>query len=711
MRCINSWTDAVFAPRAGVPALAVGLGLGLLLPATTGRAQSTYDSPFTFSTWAGHPSPAGSVDAAGAAARFTTLSGAAVDSAGNLYVADAASNTIRKVTPAGVVSTWAGTAGAYGLVDGTGAAATFANPTVVACDTADNLYVGDSGSFVIRRIAPSRVVTTVAGTPWVSGNVDATGSTARFNNFTTMVALGTDIYWADAHRIRKMTAAGVVTTFAGSATAGNADGTGTAATFMTPNGLGTDGANLYVADFSQHTIRKVTPAGVVTTIAGTAGVRGSADGTGAAARFYAPSAVTGIADGTLYVADRNNQTIRQITPAGVVTTLAGTLGLPGSADGTGAAASFASPAILVADPSGNLLLPETASHSIRRISPAAVVTTLAGPGGSIGTVDGTAANARFNSPAGVALDAAGNVYVADASAHTVRKITAAGTVSTLAGLPMISGGIDGTGTGARFSTPLGLAANAAGTVYVADSANDTIRKVAATGVVTTLAGSTVSVGSTDATGSAARFSTPTGLALDSSGNLYVCDFGNYTLRRVTPAGVVTTLAGAAGSQGAVDGTGGAARFMGPYAVGIDGSGNLYVGDQSTAAGCSTIRKVTPAGVVTTVAGSATSSGYLDATGTAARFGLVTGVGCDAAGLVYLSDSGNALVRRMTPGGVVTTLAGIQPNAPLADGVGSAAAFGGRRNWRSTVPAGFSWRTARTTSFASGFPPYRRSPAR
>ena len=213
-------------------------------------------------------------------------------------------------------------------------------------------------------------------------------------------------------------------------------------------------------------------------------------------------------------------------------------------------------------------------------------------------MDGTGANARFRAPQGVAVDSAGNIYVADWTGYTIRKVTPAGDVTTLAGTAGMSGSADGTGADARFYFPQGLAVDSADNLYVTDENNHTLRKITPAGVVTTLAGTAGAAGSTDGTGAAARFNFPTGVAIDRAGNLYVTDSSNSTVRKVTPTGVVTTLAGAAGKIGSVDGTGAAARFHFPAGVAVDRTGNVYVTDFRG----STLRKITPAGTTTTIAG-------------------------------------------------------------------------------------------------------------
>ena len=429
--------------------------------------------------------------------------------------------------------------------------------------------------------------------------------------------------------------------------------------------MAVDGSgNVYVADTFNSTIRKIAPGAVVTTLAGSAEQTGSTDGTGSAARFYNPQSVAVDGSGNVFVADTYNDTIRKITPAGVVSTLAGSAGQCGGNDGTGSAAQFCHPFGVAVDGPGNVYVADTYNSTIRKISPAGVVTTLAGSAGQRGSTDGTGSVARFSVPYGVAADGSGNLYVADSGNSTIRKITPAGVVSTLAGSAGQTGSTDATGSAARFNWPSSVAVDGSGTLYVADMSNSTIRKISPGGAVSTLAGSAGPTGATDGTGSAARFYIPQGVAVDGSGNVYVADTYNSTLREITiPAGVVSTLAGSAVQTGSTDGTGSAARFYNPQGVAVDGSGNIYVADTFN----STIRKITPAGAVSTL---------VDATGSAAHFHEPFGVAVDGSGNVYVADSGNDIIRKITPAGVVSTLAGSVGQTGSMDGTGSAARFNG-----------------------------------
>ena len=315
----------------------------------------------------------------------------------------------------------------------------------------------------------------------------------------------------------------------------------------------------------------------------------------------------------------------------LASTLAGTAPQIGSTDGSGSAARFYGPYGVAADSVGNVYVADAANFTIRKITPAGAVSTLAGTAGQLGSVDGTGAAARFNYPYGIAIDSARNVYVADSSNHTIRKITPAGVVSTLAGMAGQNGSTDGIGAAARFRYPYGVATDSADNVYVTDAGNDAIRKITPAGVVTTLAGMAQQVGSTDGTGSAARFNLPYGIVTDSAGNLYVSDTDNHAIRKITPAGVVSTLAGTAQQKGSIDGSGNAARFNSPAGIAMDSASNLYVSDT----GNHTIRKITSTGVVTTVVGTPGVQGV--------RLGALPGSINSPNGLVVLPGPGVTLV--------------------------------------------------------------------
>ena len=336
-------------------------------------------------------------------------------------------------------------------------------------------------------------------------------------------------------------------------------------------------------------------------------------------------------------------------------TLAGLAGSSGSTDGTGSAARFYYPHGIAVDTAGNVFVGDTVNNTIRKVTSAGVVTTLAGSAGSYGSTDATGSTARFYNPYGVAVDTAGNVFVADYNNHTIRKVTSAGVVTTLAGTAGSFGSTDATGSAARFKNPVGVTVDTGGNIFVTDQKNHTIRKVTSAGVVTTLAGTVGSFGSTDATGSAAKFYEPFGVTVDTAGNIFVADSLNLTIRKVTSAGVVTTLAGLAGSSGSTDATGSAARFSYPFGVAVDTVGNVFVADRNNR----TIRKVTSAGVVTTEAGLAGTSGSNNGLGSAARFNFPGGLTVDSSGNVFVADSYASTIRNSVSSAPATvTLSGL-----------------------------------------------------
>ena len=649
--------------------------------AALATVQPVRGETWQWETFAGNTGGRGASDGPVATAHFGYSAGLASDAAGNLYVADSGTSLIRKITPDGIVSTLAGTADETGSTDGAGSVALFNGCRGVAAGGDGVIYVADTNNHTIRKITADGTVSTLAGSPGQSGSTNGAASAARFNAPVDVTVDGTgNVYVADRdnHAIRKVTLAGAVTTLAGNpAASGSLDGTGGAARFRNPEGLVVDAAGtLYVSDTLNPLIRKVTAAGVVTTLAGTAGAYGSTDGTGTAARFIRPRGVKLDAGGNLLVADSNTETIRKVTPGGVVTTLAGSAGNQGFVNGSGTAARFDAPTGIALDSAGNIYVADTNNFAIRKMTPAGDVTTLSGGPKLAGSTDGTGTAARFNQTGGCDMDASGNLYVPDTINCTIRKITPQGVVTTLAGTPGTQGSVNGTGSAARFYRPSAVAVDSAGNVFVADTMNHTIRRITPAGAVTTFSGLAGDGRTINGTGTAARFNWPAGIAVAPNGMIYVTEAGE-AIRRITPAGVVTTFAGNTGETGSTDGTGSAPRFYNPHHLATDAAGNVFVADTLNR----TIRRITPEGVVTTPAGSAQMQGHLDGTGSAARFRLPSAVAVDAAGNVYVADMGSDTVRKITPGAVVTTIGGREGPDMIADGPGLASRF--------TRPAGIA----------------------
>jgi sugar lactone lactonase YvrE len=422
-----------------------------------------------------------------------------------------------------------------------------------------------------------------------------------------------------------------------------------------------------VADTLNHTIRRITPDGVVTTLAGTAGLSGALDGTGADARFTYPTAVVvDPASGVILVGDGSKR-LRAVTPAGVVTTLAGSVaGFRDSADPL--QARFQSLDGLAVDAAGVIYVADGQNEVIRRVD-AGGVSTFAGQPGLGGADDGPRLSARFSLPAGLAFRGP-DLWVADSGNHAIRRIDAAGEVSTVAGAPARSGRVDGSVEVARFISPMGIApGQTPGVLFLVDRFGHDLRRIdpdPATGgasTVVTVAGTGL-LGSVDGAGNVARFNGPWGVT---AGGHYVADTANRTLRHVDDAGAVTTVAGAPGVSALVDAVGGAARFLAPSGAWLAPGGEVYVADVYA------VRRFDPVtGEVVTVAGGA-SGGFADGVGGAARFRGVEGITGDATGTLYVADTGNHSLRMITPAGEVVTLAG-GPGAGYLDGPAATAAF-------------------------------------
>ncbi len=590
-----------------------------------------------------------------------------------LYVADSGNHTIRKIDIATrTVTTLAGSVGVAGTIDGTGSAARFNYPLGITSD-GKNLFVSDSNNNTIRMIEiATGMVTTLCGSPGRSGSVNGVGAAARFYGPTGITTDGMNLYVTDSVRstIRKVViATGTVTTIAGSVgNVGAEDGLGAAARFRNPDGIATDGVNLFVTDTDNNTIRKVVIAtGAVTTLAGSAGNPGSQDGTGGASCFYRPKGIA-VQGEILFVVDQSNKTIRSIdTKTAVVTTLCGSTGSWGRADGIGLNAKFDGPAGIATDGT-NLYIAESGSDCIRKIVIATtLVTTFAGnPAG--GLINGSNAEVRYSRPLSITTDGA-RLFVADTGNNVIRMIDIqTGAVTTLAGNRTMDA-LDGIGMLASFNFPHGITTDGK-SLYITDQDSNTIRKVIiSTGVVTTLAGSPGITGFTDGIGTAARFNRPGGITTDGT-NLYVTDLYNMTIRKIVIAtGMVTTLAGNPFVIGWNDGTGTAASFWAPSGITTDGT-NLYITDD----GNQLIRKVVIAtGVVTTIAGKRGELGAADGIGTAASFSTPRGITSDGTNL-FVCDFGNTIRQIVIATGVVTTIAGNAGNYGFIDGTGSAARF-------------------------------------
>ena len=561
-------------------------------------------------------------------ARLADPTGLAVDRSGNVYIADPERNTVRRVDSRGTISTVAGTGErGYGGDGGLAVDAQLSGPIGVAVDADGNIYFSDIGNDRIRRVSAKGIITTFAGT-------------------------GEEGYSGDG-------------------------GPAVEAQLSAPRGLAVDSSgNLYIADTRNHAIRRVDTTGTITTVAGS-GERGNGGDGGAAveARLNTPRDIAVDGSGNLYIADTRTSTVRQVDTAGIITTIAGTGEQGYSGDGGSAvSAQLSAPYRVSVDGSGNLFIADTWNHRVRKVDTRGIITTIAGIGG-IGINNdggysgdgGPAVEAQLDSPRGIAVGGSGNLYIADTGNDRIRRVDTAGIITTIAGVGETSySGDGGHAVSALLNYPAGVAVDDSGILYIADTGNHRIRRVDTAGIITTIAGTgEAGYGGDGGPAVEALLNSPRGIAVDGAGNLLIADYENGRIRRVDSTGIMTTVAGA-GSSGGSAGDGQQAletQLSRAHDVAVDGSGNLYIAET----GDRRIRRMDVNGVITTVAGIGFVRAYVlgldDYSGDGgpaveANLWGPHGVAVDNSGNVFIADTHNRRIRRVDSSGIITTLAGI-----------------------------------------------------
>jgi len=688
-------------------------GLQLQGPFNLSAAPTNDTATYTWSTLAGHP-PNGSADGTADTIEFHQPEGVALDSAGNVYVADSGNNTIRKITQGQVSSTIAGIAGISGSNDGAGGAALFNYPVAVAADGAGNLYVADQNNHTIRKLAlvnANWMVTTIAGVAGSAGTNDGAAGVARFSNPAGIAADNAGNLWVtDNDTVRMLKLAGtnwVVTTIAGAGgSAGDVDAAGSAARFNSPMGIGVDNSsgqssgnsnNVYVADSGNNSLRELSPMtnslGAITNwMVSTITVSGTS--------FLLPFGVAvDNVFGNVYVTDYT--TIRSIEvtgQTGSATTLADQTDF-GSARGV---------AVRYVGGIFDVYWTDDLDNVIRLYQNGTMSAWAGVPTSALNNsdVDGTGIHAQFFFPIGLAVDGGGTVFVTELYGETIRQITAAGEVSTVAGMFDTSGTNDGVANnGALFNSPTAVAQDdgfaTSGNVLVADYGSSTIRRIYSQGsgdqggvvrTVYTAAGVAGSPGNTDGNNMSPRsqlngplgiaVGRGSGLGVSQTRNYYVADAGNHTVRKIawsygvvllgSPNWKVTTFAGSAGNTFSLDGAGSAAGFANPEGIAADSAGNLYVVDGDAGARATLIRKITTSAVVSTIGVvGASVAGHV-------------GIAVDSSGNnIYVAypmptrqATGNTIKKFTLTGTnwVASTIGGLDGISGSEDGAGSAARF-------------------------------------
>lgn len=590
---------------------------------------------------------------AAAAAQLYSPAGIALDNSGNLYISDSVNNRIRKVVlSTGVITTFAGTGIAgYGGDNGPAANAILNNPQSIAIDLAGNLYIADSGNNVIRKISNGNI-TTIAGTGFPgNGGIGQVATTAMLNKPMGVAVDGAlNVYIADSGNNRILEfpqvgnplQSGIIVPIAGNGIANFAgdNGPATASSLNNPTQVAVDSTGgIYVNDFNNGRVRKFTLNGNITTVPATVGV------------VRTPTGIAVDPNVNFYVSDSTSAQLFRVTPSGI-SAIAGNGQRYNLGDGAAAtSAQLVQPQGLAVDVNG-LYIADRGEARVRKINS--------------GVISSLPVAANITGPAGVAVDASSNFYIADASGNQVLKVPPAGAPFAIAGNQQPgSAGDNGPAALAQLNQPNDVVLDSAGNIYIADTGNNKIRKVTvATGIITTIAGTgAASFGGDTGVATNAQLNQPTGLAVDSLGNVYVADTGNNRIREITPAGIITTIAGNGNNSSSGDsGLATAASISSPHGIAIDTNGNLYITDFS-----SRLRKVSPSGIIITIAGNGTA-GYSGDNGPAVNAQLATpwGVTVDTSFNVYVSDVNEQAVRVLQP--IASSQPSVTTTSPLPAGV-------------------------------------------
>lgn len=605
-------------------------------------------------------------------AQIGAIQGIALDRFGNLYLSDTDHHCVRKVTGDGVIATIAGTGTAgFGGDGGPATAAPLNLPYGLAADLTGSVYIADLGNNRVRRIDPNGVITTVAGTGANGSSGDGGPATAAELHTPRNVVVDSvgNLYISEfeGHRIRRVSPDGRISTAAGTGVAGfQGDGSpATSAQLNSPAGLAVDGfGSLYVADSQNNRVRKILSGGIMSTVLGGSG------------GMATPHAVAVDGFGTIYVADSTGSVVYAYTAAGKATQFAGGWFKDFQGDGGPAAeAELTNVLELAIDPGGNIFLADDVR--VRKVDLQGQIQTVAGDGYYHAVGDGgSATDAVLRQPSAVALDGAGNLFIADTGTQRVRQVLPSRTIVTLAGVGVPIWGLAPEQTpavSAGLNYPMGVAADPQGNIFIADTYNHTVRKVGADRLMVTAVGTSEGgIGPDSLPPTQTQLRGPQGVCFDRQGTLFVVDTSNHRVLRVTSAALAESVAGNGSPGDAGDGgPARAAELNQPSACAMDSFGNLFLADTLN----HRIRKVTPAGVIATVAGTG-DAGFSGDEGPAAEARIRTprGIVVDDSGDIYLADTGNHRIRQVTPDGVIHTIAGQGAAGFLGDGGPAAAAL-------------------------------------
>jgi sugar lactone lactonase YvrE len=609
--------------------------------------------------------------------------GVAVDSTGNVYIADCYNNVVEKVTPSGTLSIIAGKAGQSGApTPGPAISSELDSPTRVAVDSSGNVYIADSGNAVVEKITPSGTLSIIAGKAGQSGTPTPGPATSSDLGVPDGLAVDSsgNLFIDDASNdvVEKVTPSGTLSIVAGKIGQSGAPtpGPATSSDLDDPTGVTVDATgNLYVADTYNADIEKVTPSGTLSIIAGTGHSGAPTPGPATGSDLGHPFGVAIDSTGSIYIADTPNDMVEKVTSSGTLSIFAGfgaQSGVP--TPGPAISSDLDHPAGVAVDSSGNLYIADTYNDVVEKITPSGTLSVIAGDGRPGAPTPGPATATPLGGPNGVAVDSSGNLYIADGGNAVVEKVTPSGTLSIIAGKAGQFGSpTPGPATSSDLGVLGGLAVDSSGNLYIADAANGVVEKVTTAGILSIIATSSA-------------LGVPAGVAVDSFGNLYVADSGNDVVEKVTPSGTLSIVAGKIGQSGVPSpGPATSSDLDNPGGVAVDSSGNLYVADS----GNDVVEKVTPSGTLSILAGNGQRDVPTAGPATSSALDDPNGVAVDSTGSLFIADTSNNVVEEVSAG---STAPSVTLGVSLA-GSGSGSV--------SSTPSGIACGSACSAQFSQG----------
>ena len=591
----------------------------------------------------------------------------AVDNHGDLFIADSYNNVVEEVTPAGRLSVVAGDLKQGSPTPGPATSSNLSYPTGVAVDKHGDLYIADQGNNVVEEVSPAGRLSVVAGSgkqgPPTPG--PATDSELNFPYGVAVDAQG-DLFIADSvnNVVEEVTPAGRLSVVAGTGKGGlPTPGPADSSALAGPEGVAVDAhGDLFIADFLNNVVEKVTPAGRLSVVAGNGARRPGAPGPATGSELERPSGVAVDSHGDLFIADLADNVVEKVTPAGRLSVVAGDGKLGLATPGPAISSDLSYPTGVAVDAHGDLFISDEGFSVVEEVNPAGRLSVVAGIADQSGRpTPGPATRSDLGNVHGVAVDAVGNLFIADGSG-VVEKVNPAGRLSVVAGDFRAGQPTPGPATRSGLG-PSGVAVDAHGDLFIADSSNNVVEEVNPAGRLSVVAGDGRRGPPTPGPADTSRLDDPLSVAVDAQGDLFIADQGNNVVEEVTPAGRLSVVAGDGKRGPPTPGPADSSRLDGPWSVAVDAQGGLFIADT----GNNVVEEVTPAGRLSVVAGDGKRGPPTPGPADSSELDGPTGVTADAHGDLFIADQGNNVVEEVTPAGRLSVVAGDGEEGPPTPG--------------------------------------------